>query len=171
MLLIFGGESTQTKQIGEFFYIYNFINYFIYRYRADKGGFFITAQVIVSVLTGEIYSVILGKGRNNDQAMFNMTNIGEFIEQKALTMLGDKGYHHHRIIRPDEGTQEENHSQMSLRSIVELVIGMTKHWECCNQCFRNNPEMQELVIMIVFNLVNEEIKRYPISFTQIEELN
>jgi len=138
------------------------------RYRGDKGGFFITAQVMVSILTGEIYSVILGKGRNNDQAMFNITNVGEFIEQKQLILLGDKGYHHHRVIRPDEGIQLENNKQMALRSIVELVIGMTKH---CNQCFRHNPELQELVIMIVYNLVNDEIKKYPISPSNIEELD
>jgi len=55
---------------------------------------------IVCGLQGAIYDVVVGKGHNNDQAMFNISGMKLFTELNELDLLADCGYHHHRILTP-----------------------------------------------------------------------
>jgi hypothetical protein len=131
-------------------------------YRYDKAGFFITAQVIVD-LSGRILRVDLGMGHNNDQGMFNMTEIANILEEHNIKILADGGYSHYLLVKPDDDKPAAwNNKQKSLRSCVETVIGMSKHWEFANSKVRVNPELHGIGLMLIYNLVAMRMKEYPL---------
>eukprot|EP00029_Vermamoeba_vermiformis_P003770 TRINITY_DN14303_c0_g1_i1.p1 TRINITY_DN14303_c0_g1~~TRINITY_DN14303_c0_g1_i1.p1 ORF type:complete len:295 (+),score=6.65 TRINITY_DN14303_c0_g1_i1:302-1186(+) len=110
-------------------------------YRADKHGFFITAQVTINLL-GQLINVHLGLGHNNDKGMFRISGLDTFIEMNQCFLLADKGYSHHRLVTPDDDMPPAwNNWQKGVRSRVEAVIGMVKHYTCCALTFRQNPEL------------------------------
>ena len=52
---------------------------------------------IVCGLQGAVYDVVIGKGHNNDQAMFILSGMKFHTELNLLNLLTDQGYRHHRI--------------------------------------------------------------------------
>lgn len=134
-------------------------------YRGDKHRFFIGAQVVVS-LVGEIFSVCLGKGHNNDQAMLLVTEMKEYLRDHNLRWLADGGYRFAPyLITPNDRNmpQEWNNTQKGLRSIVEVVISLAKHNKSLDTTFRQSPELQQLAIIVGYELTNMKIKDYPIK--------
>lgn len=131
-------------------------------YRWDKHAFFISAQVVVS-LTGELLSVTLGMGHNNDQGMFNM-EMKEFLRQHAMKWLADGGYSNDHLVTPDEHMPAEwNQTQKMLRSIVEVVIGFVKLYLFTAQRVRVNPELQEIAILVCYQLTQIVLRDFPIK--------
>jgi hypothetical protein len=105
-------------------------------------------------------------GHNNDQGMFNMTEIAEILEEHNIKILGDGGYHHYLIVRPDECKSKDwNNRQKALRSCVETVIGMSKHWEFAGGKVRISPELHGVGLMIIYTLVAMRMKEYPLRIT------
>jgi len=131
-------------------------------YRGDKHAHFLTAQVIVS-LQGDIYSVSLGLGHNNDQGMLILTNMKEFLINHDLFWLADAGYSFCRLITPDDSnSQYWNAKQRSLRSVVETSIGIVKNWAIAGQKTRFTLELHEIALLVVYHLTNILLKEYPL---------
>ena len=131
-------------------------------YRGDKHGHFMNAQVVCS-LRGEIYNVQLLQGHNNDQGCFNITKVKQLLEALQLHWLADNGYSHHRLVVPDDSQAPSwNHKQKGLRSIVEVVIGLAKTNRIAAEVFTLSPEKQALVLMVIYQLTNMSLKRYPL---------
>lgn len=131
-------------------------------YRADKHGFFITAQVTIN-LFGQLIDVHLGLGHNNDRGMFRISGLNTFIEMNQIFLLADKGYSHDRLVTPDDDMPRSwNNWQKGLRSRVEAVIGMVKHYSCCAVTFRQNPELQQYALMVCYQLQAMMLKDFPL---------
>jgi hypothetical protein len=131
-------------------------------YRGDKHGFFYSVQLVTS-LNGVIFEAKVLLGHNNDKGALNITGTKQFMEDKNLYWLADGGYSYHRLIRPNDTESDSwNNEQKSLRSIVEVVAGMAKNWRVMDEKFRPRPELQELIIMIVYNLTNMYLKKFPL---------
>lgn len=131
-------------------------------YRADKHGFFITAQVVIN-FNAQLMNVHLGLGHNNDRGMFRLSRMDQFLEDKQIYLLADRGYSHHRLIVPDDDeSQEWNNSQKAVRSKVEVVIGLVKHYSVCSLVFRHNPEWHELALMTCYQLQAIMLKEFPL---------
>lgn len=132
-------------------------------YRGDKKGFFITAQVLCSLKGNRIYSVHLGLGHNNDQGMFKRT-LQEFIEKKDLRLLSDLGFTHSYLIRPEKTSDEIwRKEQSALRSVVEVVCGLSHLYAVCSTKFRGTPEFQQVCLMCVWELVNWNLRLFPLG--------
>lgn len=132
-------------------------------YRGDKHCFFIGAQLLVS-LTGVPWRVDLSLGHNNDQGVFNLSKMRDFIEEKQICLLADRGYSHHRLVTPDDHRPEVwNNLQKSLRSKVELVIGLTKNFSLAAAVFRGPPEQQEVALIICYQLEAMMLQEYPLE--------
>ena len=69
-------------------------------YRTDKKGHFISCQCICS-LFGKILSYSFYRGHNNDQSIFNHSQINDFLNENSIYLLADKGYHSPTVIRPE----------------------------------------------------------------------
>lgn len=131
-------------------------------YRYDKAGFFITAQIICDIF-GRLVSVCLGMGHNNDQGMLNITSITTFLEHFNVRMLADGGYHHYLLVTPDPTKSKEwNDRQKSLRSCVETVAFTAKCWEFAAGKVRVNPELHQIGLMIIYNIVRMMMQQYPL---------
>lgn len=131
-------------------------------YRADKHGFFITAQVVIN-LSGQLLNVHLGLGHNNDRGMFRITKMDERIEQDQVYLLADRGYSHHRLIIPDDNeSQEWNNQQKGVRARVEMVIGLVKHFSVCSLVFRQSPELHEIALMTCYQLQAMLLREFPL---------
>jgi len=86
---------------------------------------------------------------------------------KGIKLLADGGYSNAMLVTPDKSMDTKwNDVQKSLRSIVETVVGMAKNWGTTGQKFRMNPEVQELVLMIVYNLVQLNLLSFPLRTPQ-----
>ena len=131
-------------------------------YRGDKHRFFITAQTVVSP-EAQLMQFVFGKGRNNDQAMFNKSGLRRNLILNNQKLLGDGGYHHRLLITP-EPTKSKfwNQTQKDKRSIVEIVIGYVKTWGVARETFRQNIELQEMALWCVYQLAAWRLKNYPI---------
>lgn len=135
-----------------------------------------TAQVVVS-LSGVIYNVQLGNGRNNDQGMLRLTALDRFLEDNDLYWLADKGYHHHRLVTPNkENTRKWNEEQAGLRSVVEATFGNVQRFSLASSRVRQTPELQKTALMIIYTIVNRRLKQHPLrpllhrSEVQVEEV-
>ncbi len=119
------------------------------------------AQIICD-LEGRIISVHLGMGHNNDQGMFNLTGVREWLERNGLHLLSDCGYHHHRLIRPDahEDNTEWSNRQKGLRSVVEAVAGLAKGWRFAAETSRLPIEWQEMALLTIYHFVAGRLKEF-----------
>jgi len=133
-------------------------------YRGDKHAHFLNVQLIVAP-DGRIYNVAITLGHNNDQGSFKLTGVDQLVEASELYFAADRGYHHYRLIIPTPSCSDRwNNQQKSVRSIVEVVIGLGKTWEALNQKFREPPEIQVMVILTVFHLLQLKLKQFPLRF-------
>lgn len=131
-------------------------------YRGDKHAFFWNAQVIVS-LSGNILNVKLLMGHNNDQGSFNLTSMGGFLEREGLHWLADKGYHHHRLVRPDNSRSVSwNNRQKGLRSIVEVIIGLAKNFAFAAGKASMSPELHACYLIFIYELTEMNLQEFPI---------
>ncbi len=51
--------------------------------------------------------------------------------------------------------------------MVEVVAGLAKNFWLVDERFHGCPEVQEMLIMIVYNLTNNNLKQYPLRFQLI----
>lgn len=92
-----------------------------------------------------------------------MTGMDHFLETNDLFWLADSGYHHHRLIRPDrDRAQTWNHEQKSLRSVVEVVFGFVRQFSFASGRVRQSPEIQEMALIFLYNIVNMRLRKLPI---------
>ena len=120
-------------------------------------------QVLCSITGDRIFSVHLGLGHNNDQSMFNRT-LRTFNEENRITLLSDFGYSHSSLIRPEKDAEEKwRKEQQALRSVVETVCGMPLLWGVSGGRFTESPELQEVCLMITWEIVNLYLQKYPLG--------
>jgi len=130
-------------------------------YRRDKG--FCISSLVTCSNTGVIVHVALFKGHNNDQGMFNRAEISDHLVNEDLKLLADRGFSNPRLVVPVESKGKQwNNTQMSKRSIIEVVIGMVKHWKAASRTFKSNPEIHTLALMVIYQLLNIRLKQFPI---------
>lgn len=102
-------------------------------------------------------------GHNNDQGMMNLTEINKYIINNELTWAADNGYHHSNLIVPsNDYSKKINDWLKGLRSVVEVTAGSAKNFEFASSKVRQTPEVQELGLRVIYNLINNVIKQFPI---------
>jgi hypothetical protein len=134
-------------------------------YRGDKRINMVVSQFVVG-FNGAIYELAVGKGHNNDLAMFNLTGMKLHTELNQITLLADRGYMHHRIITP--ASVDWSKCSSSHRVIVENVIGQVKRFAAASATFRQSPEIQSLVIIVCGELVAETNRHNSARFFPLE---
>jgi len=125
-------------------------------YRGDKHAHFLTAQVVSNHL-GDYQDVTLGLGHNNDQGMFRLTGLDQYIEDNNLNLLADGGYRHHRLVTPRDVPHALEAAQKDERSQVETSIGVAKGFAFASDVVRHSPEVQEVGTMIVYELAHIKV--------------
>jgi hypothetical protein len=131
-------------------------------YRGDKHAHFITAQ-LVCALRGTLWDVALGPGHNNDQGMMHLTGMERTIlDELATRLLADKGYTSDMVVRPDDvdGLLRVQHS--GYRSVVEQAFALVHLFAAATLKFRASPEMQEMVLIVIYALVASKIELIPL---------
>jgi hypothetical protein len=130
-------------------------------YCYDKRCHFLASQVIVDHL-GCILRVVIGRGHNNDQGMFNLSDVESMLVDKKVSLLTDLGYARRgcQIVRPiaeedceyDIAAQVFNRSQASERAKVEHAISWWKKWKfAANHC-QYPPQFQAICLIITAQL-------------------
>eukprot|EP01133_Synstelium_polycarpum_P020023 gene20023-23998_t len=92
-------------------------------YRGDVHSHFITCQLLVSE-DGDIKSVVMAKGHNNDGGLANISGMTSFVKVNDILVLADQGYSCNIWITPVSkivGNNTKNHAAM--RSNVEIKFG------------------------------------------------
>jgi len=130
-------------------------------YRGDLHEHFITAQLMCA-LTGRMWDVQLAPGHNNDQGMFNNTNVEASMAARNARLLADMGYTSDTVIRPDDLGGELRVRHSGFRSVVEQNFALVHMFAAANDKFRASPEMQEMVLLIVYALVYIKCADYPL---------
>jgi len=133
-------------------------------YRGDLHEHFITAQQTCA-LSGNIWDVQLAPGHNNDQAMFNNTDMETTILARNTRLLADLGYTSDAVIRPDdlgELGSELRSRHGGFRSVVEQNFALVHMFAAASLKFRASPEKQEMVLMIVYALVHIKCAQRPL---------
>jgi len=140
-------------------------------YRGDKHAHFLTAQVLCSVYGDAIYAVDLGVGRNNDRAMYVLTGVKDVIKKHGAKLLADGGYSDKEtLVTPVASKgQDWNSQQKSLRSIVETIIGLVHTWRITTHKFTSTPELQEVVLLCVYELANRHLQKWPLGETTVNK--
>jgi hypothetical protein len=107
---------------------------------------------------------MLGMGHNNDQGMCHRTKFFEWLEERGLKVLGDRGYRHVRVITPDTLLHDKdwNDTQKGFRSVVESVAGYAKCWGFANARCRISPELQEIGLLIIYHFVARLLRDFPL---------
>ena len=115
-------------------------------------------------MKGIIVDVILGLSHNNDQEMLKLTKTDQFLEHADVWWLVDRDYTHIHLVVPDDRKydKEWNNTQKGLRSVVETVIGCVKAYSPAGSKFRQSPELQQLALLTIYNIVNMRLKEYPL---------
>jgi hypothetical protein len=105
----------------------------------------------------------LAPGHNNDQGMLHITGIERTIlDQLATRLLADKGYTSDAVVRPDDvaGRLREQHA--GYRSVVEQAFALVHLYAAATLKFRASPELQEMVLIIIYALVASKIELVPL---------
>jgi len=139
-------------------------------YRGDKHAHFLSAEVVCS-LDGNIWQVILALGHNNDRGVFKERGTKEFVEEKHIKLLADRGYSHANLVTPQDDLKSEswNNVQKGLRSVVESVFARVHIYAITspNNKFKLSPEMQQLVLIVCYNLSQIMIEQFPIRVANL----
>jgi len=125
-------------------------------YRRDVSAHFLSSQ-LVCALSGRPWDVRIGLGHNNDQGIFNRTNIAQELRDRDITLLGDGGYSDNRVICPDDTPEDApvgwKRKHAGYRSVVEQDFALLHFWKASGGVFRQDPELQEMVINVIYQLV------------------
>lgn len=128
----------------------------------DYKDYFITAQIVVS-LDGIIWSVHLGKGHNNDQGMFHLSGVANWLAEQKIKLLSDRGYFSVLLVTPrNMKNSVENDDHKRYRSIVERLFGFTKVWAFAAERCRYSVQIQQVALFIIYSFVNDYVKEYPL---------
>lgn len=134
-------------------------------YRGDKHDDFITAQLVCG-LDGKMMDVQLGLGHNNDKGMYNATNTEQRLADRSIIALADKGYSKsaQQLIVPINVPHVGNlrHMHSKFRSVVEHNFALVHMFKAAGGVFRQSPELQQMVIMIVYALVYLKCEAQPL---------
>lgn len=104
-------------------------------------------------MSGDIFSVRLALGHNNDTGVFNTRGTREFVEERHIKLLADRGYRHPYLVTPDVLRSEKwNNVQKGLRSVVEVVNARLDAFNVTNAKFRMDPDLQQMVLIVCYNL-------------------
>lgn len=122
-------------------------------YRGDKHAHFITAQVVCS-LEGNIWSVHLCYGHNNDKGVFNLTNVKSRISHLNVELLADRGYNYSHLVTPLDGDDYWRTEHARHRSIVEIVIGYVKNWKFTSSKVTQELKLHLMGLMVVYKIAN-----------------
>jgi transposase len=126
---------------------------------------FLTSQVVVDHL-GYICRMTIAPGHNNDQGMFNLTRMAEWLEQRQLgPLLADLGYRGDHVVRPVAAEEivlgehhplihRSNHQQAAERSLVENVNSWFKNWKFAKTRCKMSPELQAMALVVCGMLNN-----------------
>jgi len=134
-------------------------------YRGDKHSHFVTSQLICS-LQGIMLNVCFGLGHNNDQGMFNISGMREYMEENLIRGTGDRGYSHYLITTPNTIENENDLKRLAIqRSVVEVVFSFIKNFGFANSKVMHDPELQVVALMVIYQLVNIRLKQYPLNWT------
>jgi len=97
--------------------------------------------------------------------MYILTGVKEYGIKNLLKFIADGGYSHKQtLVTPNEAKgQSWNQQQRALRSIVECVIGLVHTWGPATIKFRGTPELQEIVLMIIYEIVNMRLMKRPLG--------
>jgi len=113
-------------------------------------------------LTGKIFQVDLFSGHNNDKGVLLLSGLKDKLIKNKLNILGDRGYNYPIITPKDSKGREYNLEQQKKRSIVEIVFSFVKFFQSTSGVFKQSVEIQELCILIVYQLVAQKILENPI---------
>lgn len=135
-------------------------------YRGDVHAHFITSQ-LVCALSGRIWDVRLGLGHNNDQGMFVRTGTDEELRRRDIWLLGDGGYVDARVVCPGDAPDNVNsctwrQRHAGFRSVVEQDFSLVHLWQASGGVFRQQPELQEMVIQVIYALVSFKYRDWPL---------
>jgi len=136
-------------------------------YRTDKRMHFLSSQVVCNP-TGQIMRLTIARGHNNDQGLFNMSEMAAWIEQKNVgPLLADLGYtSSDQVITPfgneerwrNEGDARSmaslNLTQTRARVIVENVNSWFKSWKFAENKCHFDPEFQAMALIVCGMLTN-----------------
>lgn len=137
-----------------------FLSYFV----GDYKDYCYTVQAVVG-LNGQLWSVHIGTGHNNDQGMFNLTNMEEFLRKNNIRLLADRGYWcDNWLITPRDtiDSAEQNLVHKKFRSIVERIFGLVKIWRVASEHFKSSPEFQVMCLSIIYSLVRMHTDQFPL---------
>lgn len=128
-------------------------------YRGDKKYFFLTTQ-LVSHLDGYPADIVVALGHNNDQALFKISKMDEFLEQNRIDLLADRGYTHHRLVNNSFNIWDDNCG--SARVVIENTFALVKKFKALRCRFVQGPEMQACTIIVGFEIAANTLKYYPL---------
>lgn len=144
-------------------------------YRGDVHAHFLTAQLVCS-LRGQLWDLQLGQGtvsffffffpllslfsslivlgHNNDRGMVTLTDLENHLQQIGVVLLADSGYTgSDNICVINEMPDVFRAQHAAYRSVVEQCFARVRLWRAADATFVQSPEMQELVLLVVYALV------------------
>ncbi len=131
-------------------------------YRGDYKDYFLSCQLVVG-FDGQLWDVFIGLGQNNDMGIYQQSELSDYLRLKDITLLGDKGYISQLCITaPKELDKPLRQRQKQLRVVVERVFSSVKNWRFASDHVRINPSYQRIALLVIYNLVAEIMKEFPI---------
>jgi len=132
-------------------------------YRGDYKDYFLTTQIVVG-FDGQLWSVHIGLGHNNDMNMFQLSRVGHLLMEGNVHLLADRGYiSQTNLVSPREMPDEDrNATHKRLRAIVERVFGFAKNWRALSERFPLSPEMQRICLFSVYQIVAKILNDFPL---------
>lgn len=134
-------------------------------YRGDKKIHFLTSQVVTDH-TGKIMRLTIARGHNNDQGLFNISKMAEWLEERQMKpLLADLGYAGRGVIVPtgaEDILASENPTASALtnklhasqRVLVENVNSWFKNWKFASVKCHLTPEFQAMALIVCGMLTN-----------------
>ena len=134
-------------------------------YRGDKRFHFLTSQIVADH-AGSIMRVTIAKGHNNDQGLYNISQMNDWLEKRGMEpLLADLGYTGSGIIAPigseavlrsenPVASARINRLHSSQRVMIENVNSWFKNWKIADVKCRLTPEMQAIALVVCGMLTN-----------------
>lgn len=134
--------------------------------------------VVVGLLPEvKIWRLVIALGHNCDQRMLTSFGTQEMIERddivltgnahaaKSLKHAGDRGYHHHRVLVPQNMPQSEQALMNQARATVEHVFGLVQRGKTAggkkDAVFRGSLELHLNCIIFQYHRAQEHLISNP----------